>query len=274
MSVQISAPFLDLDKIAVSGQCFRWQRTEDRCYRIPYANECLTIRQSAPGHFSLDCSEEAYDTVWRPYFDLDTDYEAINSRVDPESDPYLYAAMNDQYGVRILRQDTWEMLITSIITQNRNIPAIRRSVELLSFHGGCRKEDKSGNEYYTFPTPEQLVRMSGERLSMCRLGYRAQYVKSAAEAVYSGTLNPEQLRNMSDRECFDRLISLYGVGSKVASCIMLFGLHRLDSFPRDVWINRVLAENYPGGYPFDYYAPYNGVYQQYLFAYSRKTASA
>ena len=106
MSIELSASFLDLDKIAESGQCFRWQRIENRCYRIPHANECLTIRQLAPDRFSLDCTENAYDAIWKSYFDLDTDYEAINSRIGPESDPYLYAAMKDQSGVRILRQDT------------------------------------------------------------------------------------------------------------------------------------------------------------------------
>ena len=94
------------------------------------------------------------------------------------------------------------MLITSIITQNRNIPAIQRSVELLSTMGGCRKEDASGNEYYTFPTPEQLVRMNDQHLSQCKLGYRAQYVKKAAEAVCSGKLNLDHLTSMTDHECF------------------------------------------------------------------------
>ena len=272
MSMQLSSLYLDLDKIAQSGQCFRWQRVDNRCYRIPHADECLIIRQLAPDRFSLDCSDNAYNSIWKSYFDLGTDYEAINSRIDPESDPYLYAAMKDQSGVRILRQDTWEMLITSIITQNRNIPAIQHSVELLSFMGGNKKADTSGHEYYTFPTPEQLVRMSDEQLSKCKLGYRAQYVRKAAEAVYSGNLNLDHLKSMTDHESFSKLISLYGIGSKVASCILLFGLHRLNAFPRDVWINRVLSEKYPGGYPADRYAPYNGVYQQYLFAYFRKDA--
>ena len=269
MSIKKSIPGLDLDKIDESGQCFRWQKT-DRGYLIPLRGKRLTIQPAAPDCFSLNCSEAEFESTWKAYFDLNTDYAAINGRIDPEADPFLYAAMLDQRGIRILQQDTWEMLITSIITQNRNIPAIRRSVELLCAFGGDRCRDGAGREFHAFPSPEQILRMGDDLLSRCRLGYRQAYVRRTAEAVCSGQLNPEGLKTMPDEECRERLLSLYGVGEKVAACVLLFGLHRLNAFPRDVWINRVLKEQYPGGFPFDAYAPYNGIYQQYLFAYYRK----
>ena len=190
------------------------------------------------------------------------------------TDPFLYAAMRDQTGIRILKQDTWEMIITSIITQNRNIPAIQRSVALLSYYGGERRNDRNNQEYYTFPSPDQLAAMDDHILSQCRLGYRQEYVRRAAMAVCSGTMDPEILRTLPDEACRERLTGLFGVGDKVAACIMLFGLHRLNAFPRDVWINRLLQEEYPEGFPYEKYAPYNGVYQQYLFAYYRKLKEA
>lgn len=260
---------LDLEKTAESGQCFRWRRAGD-AWRIPHAGYCLYIRPAGEDRFDLDCTEEEFEAVWRPYFDLDTDYEMIAGRIDPAADPFLYAAMKDQYGVRILRQDAWEMTVTSIITQNRNIPAIRKSAELLALYGGTRKTDRRGEEYRVFPTPEQILGISAEDLSRCRLGYREKYVLKAAEAVRSGEISPEELKKLPDSECRERLLRLCGVGEKVAACIMLFGLHRLNAFPRDVWINRALSEGYPDGYPFERYAPYNGVYQQYLFAGYRK----
>lgn len=259
---------LDLGKIAESGQCFRWQRLGEAYYRIPHGGDCLYIRREGPGRFDLDCDEAAFEALWRPYFDLDTDYAAINGAISPRDDPFLCAAMEDQRGVRVLRQDLWEMLVTSIITQNRNIPAIRRSVELLSQLGGSPMTDRAGREYHAFPTPGQLLDMGGA-LGACKLGYREAYVRRAAEAVCEGALDLEGLRRMPDEACRRALVGLYGVGDKVAACVMLFGMHRLNAFPRDVWMNRVLAERYPTGYPFERYAPNNGVYQQYLFAYYR-----
>lgn len=269
VEVERRIPGLDLDKIAESGQCFRWQRLAENSYRIPHEGNCLSIRMTGPEIFSMNCTEEEFESCWRSYFDLDTDYEEINSRIDPETDPFLYEAMKNQSGIRILRQNLWEMIITCIITQNRNIPAIQRSAELLSACGGERKTDPSGNAFHTFPTAVQIAAMREPDLSRCRLGYRERYVRGAAEAVCSGAFNPDALDSVPDQACREKLTELCGVGDKVAACIMLFGMHRLNAFPRDVWINRVLEEKYPGGFPFRQYEPYNGVYQQYLFAYYR-----
>ena len=116
-----------------------------------------------------------------------------------------------------------------------------------------------------------MTGLSEADLRACRLGYRAPYVHAAARAVAEGEFDLEALRRVPDAEAIERLMRLKGVGVKVASCVSLFGLHRLDAFPVDVWIKRVLACAYPDGFPFNEYAPYSGVYQQYLFAYLRGT---
>ena len=183
--------------------------------------------------------------------------------------PFLWQAAESEKGIRILRQDPWEMLVTFIISQNRNIPAIKRSVELLSESCGEMKRDPRGVSYYAFPSPEAVAALSGESLNECRLGYRCKYVHAAAESVLSGKIDLEQLLTADEKSTIEALTGLFGVGVKVANCVSLFGLHHVDAFPVDVWIKRILEQEYPKGYPYESYSPYNGIYQQYMFAHYR-----
>ena len=264
MIIEIHDDF-DLDRIAESGQCFRWERTEAG-WRIPHLGSCLYISPASGTSYALDCSRDEFEALWRPYFDLETDYRSIRSRIDPNNDPFLARAAREGLGIRILRQDPWETLVSFIISQNRNIPAIRRSVGLLCRAAGEERRDGRGEAYYGFPSPGAVLALSDAELDSCRLGYRSRYVRAAAKAVSSGELDLASLGKASDAEAMDALTGLYGVGIKVASCVALFGLHRLDAFPVDVWIRRALEAEYPGGYPRELYSPYNGVYQQYIFA--------
>ena len=263
---------ISLQRIADSGQCFRWRRAGENGYKIPFGTRMIRIEQLEPDMLRMNCTEDEYDSVWKEYLDLDTSYARMNAKIRKRKDPFLWNAMQAQRGVRILRQDSWEMLITSIITQNRNIPAIQKSVELLSEKAGTKCMDQEGEMFYAFPSPEQIHRMTDDCLGCCKLGYRMGYIRSAAEAVYTGTVNLDELRYLPDAECRKRLLSLVGVGEKVAACVMLFGLHRLNAFPMDVWMKRIVENEYPEGYLFTEYSPYNGVYQQYMFAYYRELA--
>lgn len=266
--LQITDDF-DLEKIADSGQCFRWERTGPDSYRIPYGRHCLNITRIAEERYRLDCSEEEYFSLWHPYFDLDTDYREIRSRIDPAEDPFLYDATEAQKGVRILRQDPWEVTVSFIISQNRNIPAIRRSVELLCQAAGEALPDGNGDVFYSFPFPQSILELGESGLNRCALGYRAKYVRAAALAAESGKLDLPALAAAAPEEALGKLMELYGVGLKVASCIALYGLHHTDAFPVDTWVRRILQNEYPAGYPFERYSPYNGIYQQYMFAYYR-----
>ncbi len=260
----------DLEKIDLSGQCFRWERAGAGHYRVLHGDRCLRIRARGGASFELDCGEAEFETVWRDYFDLDEDYRAIRARIDPASDPFLSAAAERQKGIRILRQDPWETLVCFLISQNKNIPAIRRSVALLAETCALWRTDRSGEAYYAFPTPEAVAALSGDALRACGLGYRCAYVHDAAEAVMTGGIDLVSLRGADEETTIAALTGLNGVGPKVASCVSLFGLHHIDAFPKDVWIRRVLAQAYPEGYPYEKYAPYNGICQQYLFAYARE----
>ena len=293
--VEITDDF-DLTRIADSGQCFRWQPIENDGYRVIHGSSCLCIckelgeinenlpvlshrdglrkssREKAGANgciYRLDCTEDEYRDVWSIYLDMAEDYKSIRDKIDADIDPFLYEAAEHEKGIRILKQDPWEALISFIISQNRNIPAIKASIEKLAERAGEKMTDSRGEIYYTFPTPEAIDAMSEEMLGECKLGYRDKYVRRAAESVLNGELDLEKIGIGTDDEVLDRLTGLYGVGKKVASCMLLFGLHHLDAFPVDVWIKRVLETEYSKGYPFETYSPYNGVYQQYMFAYYR-----
>jgi N-glycosylase/DNA lyase len=276
--IQIDDDF-DLDKIADSGQCFRWEKQggssvilnggNAASYRIISGEDCLYISALGNGCYELDCTEDKYNQFWMDYFDLDENYRDIRDQIDPERDPFLWEAAEHEQGIRILRQDPWEMLITFIISQNRNIPAIRLSVELLAEKCGLRRTDSKGREYYIFPEPAALAELTEKDLSDCSLGYRCKYVHAAAKAVQSGEIDFHLLSEADHAAAVKALTGLFGVGIKVANCVSLFGLHHTDAFPVDVWMKRILAQHYPDGYPYDRYSPYNGIYQQFMFAWYR-----
>ena len=261
---------LNLKQIADSGQCFRWEELPDGGFRVPHKDSCLIIKKLSADSYELSCDEAEYERMWKDYLDADTDYSSIRGRISKKKDPFLYAAATDQQGIRILKQDPWEALISFIISQNRNIPAIKRSIELLCERAGKLRKDPEGGKYYSFPTAKSINEMSDAALAECRLGYRDEYIRRTATAVCKGSLDIDGLMLCSEEEAFERLISLHGVGKKVASCVMLFGLHFVNAFPIDVWVKRILENEYPQGYPMEEYAPYNGIYQQYMFAYYRK----
>ena len=261
---------LDLKKISESGQCFRWTEISPGQYQIIAQNRCLRIKALEENVFDLDCPEEEYNGFWFNYLDLGESYEGIRRRISREKDEFLFHAAEYEKGIRILRQDPWEMLITFIISQNKNIPAIRRSVEKLAELCGMEMTNGSGVRYFAFPTPNALEELQDDQLKECGLGYRCRYVREAAKAVADGRLDLPSLRELDEETAMTTLTGLTGVGKKVASCVSLFGLHHLNSFPIDVWIKRILDEQYPNGYPFEDYSPYNGVYQQYMFDYYRK----
>lgn len=273
MIITITDDF-DLKKIADSGQCFRFNEVTgddgQKRYSVAALNRHVFVKELGQDKYDFDCSEDEFENFWKRYFDMDTSYSDIRSRIDKKKDPYLFAASEYGRGIRILRQDPWEMLISFIISQRKNIPAIKASIEkLCALAGDVICEDDVCGKIYSFPTPKQLSALSLEELTGCSLGYRDKYVHQAALDVVSGAVDLSALEKINDDQLMEELLKLFGVGVKVANCEILFGYHRLDAFPKDVWINRVLDTRYPDGFLFDDYSPYNGVMQQYLFFYSR-----
>ena len=267
-SITIKDDF-DMNLIAFSGQCFRWEKKGEDTYSITHGRDRLYMSRMGEDRYELEYDEDSI-TDWEEYLDLGEDYAAIRGRIDAKKDPFLHAAATDQKGIRILRQDPWEMLITFIISQNKNIPGIKRCIESLCRSAGEEVTDVRGEKYFAFPDAKATAALGENTLKSCSLGYRCSYITAAAEAVGSGEVDLGSLIDADEEETIKVLTSIHGVGPKVANCISLFGLHHVDAFPRDVWVNRILEQEYPDGYPFEEYSPYNGIYQQYMFAYYRK----
>ncbi len=268
--ITIKSDWLDMGKIASSGQCFRFNLVADNEFELIAFGKCLYIKGIGDGEYRLSCSRSEYESIWKSYFDMDTDYKLYNKNV-PKSDSFLTSAVKYSKGIRILRQDKWEMLISFIISQRKSIPAIQTSIEKLCKMCGSRIKTECGIRY-AFPSARQLSRLSLDEIEACSVGYRAAYIYRAAKMVSTGELDLEALEKLSDEELRDRLLKLYGVGIKVANCVMLFGYHRIAAFPIDVWIQKMIDEHYSGSFPLERYNGYAGVLQQYIFFYGREMA--
>ena len=270
--IMINNPDFDIQKIADSGQCFRLRRSVYGGYTLIAQNRVLRIRQTQEGCF-LDCDQVEYDALWRDYFDMDTDYAAIRAEADPE-DAFLQRACAYGQGIRMLRQDPWEMLVSFIISQRKNIPAIQYCIEALCLRYGDLLEDSEEGRFASFPSARRLAALDEESFLACSLGYRAKYLLAAARMVATGALDLEAIAALSDEALFSALLAVPGVGEKVANCVLLFGYHRLSRFPRDVWINRVEEREYGGSFPLGRYPDSAGALQQFVFYYARSAAYA
>lgn len=281
--IQKTLTSFDLKQIADSGQCFRMLPAEEaNTYTVISGPHFLKAAQDGQT-VTFFCEPEELP-FWERYFDLDTDYDAFRKAINPR-DAYLKQASDFGQGVRILRQDLWEMIITFIISQQQTIPSIRRRVEDLSHAYGSRLPVPG--TFYSFPSPEQLSAASLEDLLAMKLGYRAKYIKRACEDACSGRLDLSYLGSLSYEDAMDYLTGFYGIGEKVANCICLFGLHHIDAFPVDTWIRKILMNRYapksrlPKDLPqsrvcealiqkhFSRYRGFAGVMQQYIFYYER-----
>ncbi len=261
---------INLKQIAESGQCFRMNELERNKYSLTAFDRYIILTQPDDYTVELDCTEEEFNKIWRSYFDLDYDYKRIIDRMLSGSDTFLKNAAEFGRGIRILRQEPFEALISFIISQNKNIPAIKACIERLCEHYGNRMVHKStGTIYYTFPKPGVLAEAEKEELKGLKLGYRDEYVLRAARAVADGTLKLDELAGCTHQEAVNTLKKLYGVGDKVANCVSLYGLHHIEAFPVDIWIKKVIDEIYNGAFNYSLYEEYAGIVQQYMFYYKR-----
>lgn len=263
--VSVKADNFDLKKIADSGQCFRLTETDEGSFTVLSGDRCLYARQEE-NETEFFCSEDEFEGYWKRYFDLDTDYSKFIETVD-EGDAYLSEAAKIGRGIRILRQDLWEMLVSFLISQQNNITRIKRCIENICTRYGEEKISDKGTAYRAFPLPSALCGLPEDALMECNLGYRSKYVVRAARAVSENEIRLDEIGKMCRGDAFSELIKIYGVGKKVADCICLFALHHLDAFPVDTHISQVMGREYPDGFPFEKYRGFEGVIQQYIFYY-------
>ena len=260
-----------LEHIFECGQCFRWVPADDGSGDYIGAAGGYPARISMRGRDLVIEAAGGDEAFWRDYFDLDTDYGEIKRRL-AESEPLIADAVGYGRGIRILRQDLFETIISFIISQNNNIPRIRKNIESLCRTYGKFAGEAFGREWYAFPGPDDLRQADEEDLAGLRLGYRAGYIKAAAErfAADAGCGNLPQTR--------EDILGYRGVGPKVANCIMLFGLRDVAAFPVDTWVRHIMSDMYGidegdmkemERFAREKFGGLAGYAQQYLFYYYR-----
>lgn len=260
------------------GQCFRWIKQEDNSYTGVAMGRVINVKKINNKIYLDNTTKEDFENIWYDYFDLGNDYKEIIDKLKV-MDEYLEKATEFGEGIRILKQDSWEMLISFIISSNNRIPMIQRAINNLSKNFGTYIGEYNGQDYYAFPTPKQLNKASQEEIRACSTGFRDKYIKSTTQIVNNEGINVLDYRKLSTEDCLKELLKFNGVGPKVGDCIALFGMQKYDTFPVDVWVKRVMQEFYVAEdlsltkirkFGIEKFGELSGFAQQYLFYYARE----
>lgn len=253
---------IDLDKIAESGQVFRWMPMRPHEYGIVSGAAFCVARQVGENTIEIDTTEQDMRNVWHWYFDLETDYTKILDAIDSE-DAFLMHCAETANGVRILRQDIWETMVSFVISQNNNIPRIKKTIETLCGAFGDIIKTPQGQIIHAFPEPQALTDIGA--LQGIGLGYRDKYITNLAANVLTNEIDLRYIRSADYGHTFASLCSIYGIGPKVANCIALFGAGCTGAFPVDTWINKIVGKYYCGKFPAERYPETAGILQQFMF---------
>lgn len=249
------------------GQCFRFDVSGETAEGYAFGKKRLFTQLSDSEIMISPCTENEFELIWKPYLSLDSDYAQIRSELCSvrADDVSLKAAMETGNGIRILRQEPWETLCSFIISQNNNIPRIKKIIAALCKAGA----EIEGGDETVFPSPKTLIKMGKDGIFALKTGFRAAYLYDAACKVDSGEIDLDAIKEMPTERASEELCKIKGVGPKVAACTLLFGFGKYDSFPIDVWVKRVMQEYYGGNVSASDFGRYSGLAQQYLFYHRR-----
>lgn len=253
---------LDLEQTLDCGQSFRWAKQDDGSFSGVAFNKYVNISLDGTDMIIKNAAE-ADRVLWFDYFDLALDYGKIRSDISAIH-PVLTEAAKYAPGIRILRQEPYEALCTFIVSQNNNIKRIKGIVSRLCESFG----DEIEAGVFTFPTAERLAGLTSDDLAPIRAGFRNRYIIDSAKKVASGEVDLELCKTADYGAAREELMKITGVGVKVADCTLLFGMHRVEAFPIDVWMKRAMEKLFPGMTANDF-GEYAGIAQQYIFHYSR-----
>ena len=253
---------LDLEQTLDCGQSFRWTKQDDGSFSGVAFGKYVNISLDGTDMI-IKNADERDRGLWRGYFDLDLDYGKIREGISAIH-PVLTEAAKYAPGIRILRQEPYEALCTFIISQNNNIKRIKGIVGRLCESFGGEIEEG----VYAFPNAEKLASLTPEDLAPLRAGFRNRYIIDSAKKVASGEVDLDLCRTAGFEAARAELMKITGVGVKVADCTLLFGMHRIEAFPIDVWMKRAMEKLFPGMTAADF-GEYAGIAQQYIFYYSR-----
>lgn len=266
----------NVEQIFECGQCFHFDRLAPMDYVTVAYGRAIRISQQGNDVTLHNTDLNEYNSIWKNYLDMDTDYGSIKKWLI-DKDDRLKAAVTEKYGIRILRQEFHEMLMSFIISQNKQIPHIKQIVAALSERFGTSAGTIEGKEYFNFPDTEMIKSISEDEYRQLKTGFRAPYLRSAAEHMERG-LCGDIFKDMDYNDAKARLMEIKGVGDKVANCVLLFGLGYRNAFPVDVWVKRIMEQVYfqedtPKEIIMEFakenFGEYGGYAQQYLFYYAR-----
>ena len=280
----------NIKQILECGQCFRWQRVTDTDYIVVSNRRVIEIIQEDDEVIIHNTNMNDFKNIWENYFDLNTEYGPLKEELS--KDELIKQAIELGYGIRLLNQDPFEMVISFIISARNSIPSIMKTIKKISEKFGDKIEYK-GEIYYAFPTPEQLKNATLEDIQETGASFRSKYIidtiyniNMALEAKKSGNLTDELKRydldyimSLPTDECHVALQAFKGVGAKVADCIMLFSMGKKSAFPVDVWIKRAMIHFYVAPdvslnkirvFGREKFGELSGLAQQYLFYYARE----
>ena len=284
-------PLFDAEKIFDCGQSFRFDPVKNTAHQAEFAGvahgKYISVAQDEDKIYIYNSNTEDFNNIWKRFLALDRDYEEINSDILSLSDnSALKDAVDRSSGIRILRQESWETICSFIISQNNNIPRIKKlvaalcqrcgepaDISLMGDHIADSHRENEGN-FYSFPSPDRVAALGIDGLAALKTGFRAKYIFDAAERMVNGEIDLNLLEfSHSTEECIEHLCRVKGIGIKVASCALLFGFARIDAFPVDVWIKKVMAKYFSEDFSPDKLGRFAGVAQQYLFYYERYLVS-
>lgn len=272
----------ELPHIFDCGQCFRWNRQNDGSYIGIAYNKVIQIKKEGNDVIINNTSKEDFYNIWAEYFDLYRDYDLIKEKLS--HDPLLRKSIQFGSGMRILKQEPFEIIISFIISSNNRIPMIKKAIEKICMNWGNPIE-YNGNTYYSFPDINSISLAEEKEIENCKTGFRARYIKDTISKIYasyssdSHEFNPQYIKELSDDECHNELQKFSGVGPKVADCIMLFAMGKYSAFPVDVWVKRAMMHFYLApdtslkkirDFGRNKFKELSGFAQQYLFYYARE----
>jgi len=258
------------------GQCFRWIKQGDGSYTGVALDKVVNIAYDNGTLQIINATIDDFINTWFEYFDLGRDYSCIKQQL--AKDEIMKKAIEFGHGIRILKQDIWETLISFIISANNRIPMIMKVVDAISkMYGKEIIFDKK--KYYTFPDVDKLAGSSVEELEVCKGGFRCKYIVGTSVLVKEKVVDLNALSGMATDDARKELTKFPGVGNKVADCTLLYSGTKYDVFPTDVWVKRVMEELYfkreatlkeIQDFARDYFGELSGFAQQYLFYYARE----
>ena len=262
--------YIDLDNTITCGQIFRYKKELDGSFTVVLNDRVINIKQDNCFLYVESNKDENLEQVVKSYFDLDRDYLSIINKLK-KMDKKLDDCLEKSKGLKIIKQEPLECIISYVISQNNSVRNIQNSLNLISEHFG-EKVIFNNKEYYLFPTLEKLSKITIEEFRMCKVGFRDKYLINIINSIVNNSLDINNIFNINSIEALDYLMRFKGIGMKVASCILLFAYQKYDVYPVDTWVKKymediynIIGEKNIKEYTNKTYKEYSGLAIQYMF---------